>query len=132
LFQLDDEENQDECKLEVALDKVVYNIKQDIPVSSVQDIKQDDLIQDDEDIGSSVYDFKQIHFAVTVASDGKPRRTTTMLDGYLVKALQRKHGLSDNTAIRIWIEQAIKNDGRFNSLQPLTRQIKRIIIESFV
>jgi transposase-like protein len=56
-----------------------------------------------------------------------------MLEGYLVKALQRKHGLTDNTAIRAWIEQAIKADGeRFDSAMPLTKQVKRMMIESFV
>jgi len=80
-----------------------------------------------------VYDFKQIHFALTVVHDGKPKRTTVMLEGYLVKALQRKHELPDNAAIRVWIEQAIKIDGvRFDSFAPLTRQVKRIITESLV
>ena len=56
-----------------------------------------------------------------------------MLEGYLVKALQRKHDLTDNPAIRAWIEQAIKSDGvRFDSDAPLTRQVKRLIMESFV
>jgi hypothetical protein len=84
---------------------------------------------DDQTRDKAVYDFKQIHFAINV----KTKRTTVMLEGYLVKALQRKHGLADNTAIRTWIEQAIKADGdRFDSIAPLTRQVKRIIIESFV
>ncbi len=74
-----------------------------------------------------VYDFKHVHFAVTVAG----KRTTVMLEGYLVKALQSKHGLPDNAAIRAWIEQAIKADGvRFDNDAPLTRQVKRIIIDS--
>jgi len=74
-------------------------------------------------------DFKQIHFAINL---GK-KRTTVMLEGYLVKALQRKHGLVDNPAIRTWIEQSIKIDGaRFDSDAPLTKQVKRIIVESFV
>jgi transposase-like protein len=84
---------------------------------------------DDQTSDNAVYDFKQIHFAINV----KAKRTTVMLEGYLVKALQRKHGLADNTAIRTWIEQAIKADGdRFDSIAPLTRQTKRIIIESFL
>ena len=74
-------------------------------------------------------DFKQIHFAINL---GK-KRTTVMLEGYLVKALQRKHGLVDNPAIRAWIERAIKSDSvRFDSFAPLTKQVKRIIIESLV
>ena len=119
-------------------------------LNPVQDIKQADDVQnvkqaDNEPIDNPVYDvkqndidkpvhcFKQIHFAVTVAHDGKPKRTTIMLEGYLVKALQRKHGLPDNTAIRVWIEQAIKSDSvRFDSFAPLTRQVKRIITESLV
>ncbi|MDD5276440.1 MAG: hypothetical protein PHR16_10215 [Methylovulum sp.] len=97
----------------------VQNVKQAEPDGTVQDIKQD----------NAVYDFKQTHFALTVAS----KRTTIMLEGYLVGALQRKHGLTDNAAIRVWIEKAIKADGaRFDSDAPLTRQVKRIIIESFV
>ena len=74
-------------------------------------------------------DFKQIHFAINLGS----KRTTVMLEGYLVKALQRKHGLVDNPAIRTWIEQSIKNDvARFDGDAPLTKQVKRIIIESLV
>jgi hypothetical protein len=102
-------------------------------LNSVQYVKQDNPVHIDDDIDSSVYDFKQIHFAVTITHKGQPKRTTVMIEGYLVKALQRKHGLTDNTAIREWIEQAIKNDGvRFDSFAPLTKQVKRIIIESLV
>ncbi len=79
-----------------------------------------------------VYDFKQIHFAVAIAHGGKVKRTTIMLDYYLAGALQLKHGLTDNTAIRAWIQQAIKDDCRFDSSAPLTRQVKRLIIESLV
>ena len=102
--------------------------------ASVQDVKQNIPVQlDNDDIDNSVYDFKQIHFAVTITHKGKPKRTTIMLEGYLVKALQRKHNLADNTAIRAWIEQAIKDAGdRFDSYAPLTTQVKRLIIESFV
>jgi transposase-like protein len=83
----------------------------------------------DDDIDEAVYDFKQIHFAINRGN----KRTTVMLEGYLVKALQRKHGLTHNRAIRAWIEQAIKNDGaRFDSDAPLTKQVKRLIIESLV
>ena len=102
-------------------------------LNSVQDVKQAIPVQMDNDIDSPAYDFKQIHFAVTITHQGQPKRTTVMIEGYLVKALQRKHGLTDNPAIRAWIEQAIKNDGvRFDSFSPLTKQVKRIIIESFV
>jgi hypothetical protein len=101
--------------------------------STVQNIKQDAPTQLDDDMDNAVYDFKQIHFAVMFAHKGHIKRTTVMLEGYLVKALQRKHGLTDNPAIRAWIEQAIKNDGvRFDSDAPLTRQVKRIITESLV
>ncbi len=124
----------------VKQDNVVYDVKQtdndnlDLsPDSTVQNVKQNTPVQHDDDIDNAVYDFKQVHFAVTVTHQGKPKRTTVMLEGYLVKALQRKHGLSDNPAIRAWLEQAIKGDGvRFDSFTPLTRQVKRIIIESFV
>ena len=99
----------------------------------VQDIKQESPVQIDDDIDVSVYDFKQIHFAITITHDGKPKRTTVMLEGNLVKALQHKHGLADNTAIRAWIEQAIKvAGGKFDSYVPLTKQVKRLIVESFV
>ncbi len=115
-----DVKQSDDDKLDLLPNNAVYNVKHDVPV------------QDDDVIDSSVYDFKQIHFAVTFTHQGQPKRTTVMLEGYLVKALQRKHGLTDNTAIRGWIEQAIKSDGaRFDSIAPLTRQVKRIIIESF-
>ncbi|MDI1229853.1 MAG: hypothetical protein PSU93_01740 [Methylobacter sp.] len=104
-----------------------------LPDSTVQNVKQDNPILDDDVIDDPVYDFKQIHFALTIPHNGKPKRTTVMLEGYLVKALQRKHGLTDNPAVRAWIEQAIKDDGdRFDGSAPLTRQLKRVIIESFV
>jgi len=113
---------------DVKQNNLVYDIKQG---DVVQDVKQDVPIQGDAD--NSVYDFKQVHFAVTFTHQGQPKRTTVMLEGYLVKALQRKHGLDNNAAIRAWIEQAIKADGvRFDSFAPLTRQVKRLIVESFV
>lgn len=131
--------------LELPLDDAVQDVKQDesiqdspitqsLPAIVVQDIKQSIPVQiDDEDSDNPVYDFKQIHFAITITHKEHTKRTTVMLEGYLVKALQRKHNLADNTAIRTWIEQAIKADGeRFDSVAPLTRQVKRIIIESFV
>jgi hypothetical protein len=109
---------QTDDKLELPLNEAVQNVKQDSPVQI-----------DDRTSDNAVYDFKQIHFAINI----KTKRTTVMLEGYLVKALQRKHNLPDNTAIRTWIEQAIKADGeRFDSVAPLTRQAKRVIIESFV
>jgi hypothetical protein len=136
---------QDYDLLELPLDESVQDIKQNesiqdspithsLPAIAVQDIKQSIPVQiDDEDSDNAVYDFKQIHFAVTITHKEHTKRTTVMLEGYLVKALQRKHHLADNTAIRTWIEQAIKADGeRFDSFAPLTRQVKRIIIESFV
>lgn len=96
----------------------VQNVKQDVPA----------LVD-----GEPVYDFKQIHFAVIVMREGQPKRTTVMLEGYLVKALQRKHGLADNPSVRAWIENAVKADGaRYDGYAPLTRQLMRIIIESLV
>lgn len=101
----------------------VQNVKQNVPTTFTND-DRDNLRQDD---------YGQIHFAVSFSHQGQTKRTTVMLEGYLVKALQRSHGLTDNTAIRAWIEQAIKADGeRFDSAMPLTKQVKRIIIESFV
>lgn len=114
----------DDDKLDLIPDRPVYNVKRD---DAVYDVKQAD--------DGGVYnvkqsdDFSQAHFAVTVAG----KRTTVMLEGYLVTALQCKHGLTDNTAIRAWIGQAIKNDDvRFDADAPLTRQVKRLIVESFV
>lgn len=78
--------------------------------------------------GNNLDDFGQVHFAIQV--EGK--RTTVMFEGYLVKALQRKHGLTGNGDIRAWIGQAIKTDSRFDNHAPLTRQVKRLVIESFV
>ncbi|MDD2724019.1 MAG: hypothetical protein PHH59_08380 [Methylovulum sp.] len=113
------------------VDNIQYEPVQSVGDAIVQDVKQDVAVQNDTD--NLVYDFKQVHFAVTFTRQGQPKRTTVMLEGYLVKALQRKHGLTDNAAIRAWIEQAIKSDGvRFDSFAPLTRQVKRMIIESFV
>lgn len=101
----------------------VYDVKQ---ADTVQDVKS---VDDGSASSNAVYDFKQIHFAVSLGS----KRTTTMLEAYLVKALQHKHGLIDNTAVRVWIEQAITGDARrFDSYAPLTRQIKRLIIESLI
>lgn len=107
---------------------------QPLPDNLVQDVKQALPAQiDDEKIDDSVYDFKQIHFAVTITHKGQAKRTTVMLESYLVKALQHQQSLADNTAIRAWIEQAIKADtGRFDSSSALTKQVKRMIIESLV
>lgn len=104
-----------------------------LPGGDIQNVKQNDPVQDDINSDNAVYDFKQIHFAVTVRHNDEPKRTTVMLEGYLVNALQRKHGLADNPAIRVWLEQAInKDDMRFDRNAPLTRQVKRLIVESFV
>jgi hypothetical protein len=135
-----DDDVQD-CPVQSLPNAIVQDVKQTddgklelLPDNTAQDVKQDIPDQiDDDNIDSSVYDFKQIHFAVTIIHKGQPKRTTVMLEGYLVKALQRKHGLPDNTAIRAWIEQAIKKAGvYFDSQAPLTKQIKRLIIKSFV
>jgi predicted DNA binding CopG/RHH family protein len=107
---------------ELAIHSIVYDVKQNAPVQ--QYVNNSHLTIDD---------YHQIHFAVTINHQKQPKRTTVMLEGYLVKALQRKHGLPDNTAIRAWIEQAIRRDGnRFDTGAPLTKQVKRIVIESFV
>ncbi|MEQ1484526.1 hypothetical protein [Methyloglobulus sp.] len=135
---------QDEApNLEGQPDSPVYNVKQGNGVNSIHNVKQDGLEQVDggcadnvvynvkqDGDGDAVYDFKQTHFAIRLP-DGK--RTTTMLEGYLIDAMQQKHGLTTNGGIRAWIEQAIKNDGaRFDSHAPLARQVKRLIIESLI
>ena len=115
-------------------DSPIYNVKQDKPGqvddvytdSVVYDVKQDTPLTNDGD--NNPNDFGQIHFAIQVEN----KRTTVMLEGYLVKALQRKHGLTGNGDIRAWIGQAIKADSRFDSHAPLTRQVKRLVVESFV
>lgn len=129
--------------LDLSLNDTVQDIKQDVSVQDkliiqalpdtiVQDVKQANPVQI-EGADSSVYDFKQLHFAISLKQNGQAKRTTVMLEGYLVKALQRKHDLSDNAAIRSWIEQAIKTDGgKFDCFAPLTKQVKRMIIESMV
>lgn len=77
-------------------------------------------------------DYRQVHFSVMVEHNGKPRRTTVMLESYLVSALQRRHNLADNTAVRAWIGESIKGAGSgFDGNQPLTKQVKRLIVESF-
>ncbi len=68
---------------DIKQDSVVYDIKQD----DVQDIKPDVPVQLNDD-------YIQLHFGVTVKRQGGIKRTTVMLEGYLVKALGRKHGLS--------------------------------------
>ncbi len=104
---------------------VVYDVKQSDPVKTTT-------------AGVSVYyfkheDYRQVHFAVTIEHNGKPRRTTVMLESYLVSALQRRHNLADNTAVRAWIGEAIKGAGSgFDGNQPLTKQVKRLVVESFV
>lgn len=110
--------------------KPVQNVKR---VSPVYNVKHNAPAQfNGNNSHLNIDDYHQIHFAVTINQQKQPKRTTVMLEGYLVKALQRKHGLPDNTAIRVWIEQAIRRDGvRFNTDAPLTKQIKRIVIESF-
>ena len=112
-------------------DNPVQNVKR---ASPVYDVKQDAPAQHNgNDSQLSIDDYHQIHFAITIVHQKQPKRTTVMLEGYLVKALQRKHGLPDNSATRTWIEQAIQRDGtRFDSGAPLTKQVKRIIVESFV
>ncbi|MEQ1739648.1 MAG: hypothetical protein ABL884_07050 [Methyloglobulus sp.] len=117
--------------------KPVQDIKQDEAPnpeeqldSPVYDVKQNDNASTEPQPDSVVYDFKQTHFAIRLP-DGK--RTTTMLEGYLINAMQRKHGLTTNGGIRAWIEQVIKNDAaRFDSHAPLARQVKRLIVESLV
>lgn len=104
---------------DVKQDGVVYDVKQS---NAIQDIKQD----------SSIDDYAHIHFGVVVKRNGQAKRTTVMLEGYLVKALQRKHALPDNAAIRAWIEQAVKDSGGYDDHEALTKQVKRLIIESFV
>lgn len=130
-----------DCSVQSLHNAIVQDVKQTnddelvlLLENTIQDVKQNIPVQiDNDDIDSSVYDFKQIHFAVTINHKDKLKRTTVMLEGYLVKALQRKHDLADNAAIRAWIEQAIKDAGdKFDGNAPLTKQVKRLIVESFV
>ena len=135
-----DVKQSDDDKLDLLPDNPVQYIKQDDVyhvknTDDIQNVKQDALAQtnDDHMLDGSVYDYDQVHFGVTITHRGHSKRTTVMLEGYLVKALQRKHDLADNTAIRAWIEQAIKDaDDTFDSNAPLTKQVKRLIVESFV
>jgi hypothetical protein len=124
-------------------DNPVYDVKQTESNQAIADCA-DDVVQNvkqhgepvADDGGGNLGDFDQIHFAVQIPAhygSGSTRRTTVMLERYLVGALGRRHGLSGNAAIRAWIEQAIKNDGvRFDSHAPLTRQVKRLIVESLI
>ncbi|POZ53192.1 hypothetical protein [Methylovulum psychrotolerans] len=112
---------------DIKRDNAIYDVKHNSPI---QDVKQDAPPIDD---GTGPDDYAQVHFALTVIYGEQAKRTTVMLEGYLVKALQRKYRLGDNKAIRVWIERAIKADsGRFDGNAPLTKQVKRIIVESFV
>lgn len=76
--------------------------------------------------------YEDYHYAITIIHKGTPKRTTVRLEGYLVTALCKKHGLTDNGAIRKWVEQAIKDWTAFDSHLSLTRQVKRLIVESLV
>lgn len=123
----------------LACDEIVQDIKQnhndelELEQHTVQNVKQPLTVQDEQTNDDTVYDFKQIHFAININHKGQAKRTTVMLEGYLLKVLQHKHQLANNSAIRTWIEQAIKTDNeRFDSAAPLTRQVKRTIIESLV
>lgn len=104
------------------------------PDNAIQQLKQIARVKRDEnDSGLNPHDFDQLHFGVTITHQGQPKRTTIMLEGYWVKALQRKYGLANNATIRAWIEQAMKADGgKFDSHEALTKQVKRMMIESFV
>lgn len=102
------------------------------PETQAHDTEQLMPVLDSEDEIDADDDFKQLHFGVSVLQGDKVKRTTVMMEAYLVKALQRKHGLIDNPEIRVWIEQAIKADARFDSHKPLTKQVKRVITESLV
>lgn len=96
----------------------------DSGVAAVSNIKQDD------DAAETWLDSKDYHYAITITHQGKPKRTTVRIDGYLVKALASRHGLADNSAIRQWIEQAIKQWSAFDSFLPITRQVNRLMVES--
>lgn len=110
----------------VKLDNTVYSVKQAVPVK-----------RHNSNNGLIPHDFDQLHFGVTITHQGQSKRTTTtiiiMLEGYWVKALQCKYGLVNNATIRAWIEQEIKADcGKFDSDEALAKQVKRMMIESFV
>ena len=73
-----------------------------------------------------VYDFKQVRFALRIAG----KRTTVMLEQFVIKTLQRSQGLPDALAVRVWLQDSINNDARFDPEIALTKQINRLIIES--
>lgn len=77
-------------------------------------------------------DYTQTHFNLTVTHDGKARRTTIMLERFFINALQVKHGLGDNRAVRQWLESAIANDDSFDAGASLTKQVVRMIVESLI
>lgn len=118
-------------KRALPIDNITRTIK---PNEVVQHIKQNTRVKyDDNNKGVTPDDFDQLHFGVTITYKGQPKRTTVMLEGFWVKALQRKHGLANNATIRAWIEQEITADGgKFDSHEALTKQVKRMMIESFV
>jgi hypothetical protein len=142
----------DNCQIDLfqsAAKNVVQTIKptngkQALPFDSpIQTVKPDDAVQHvkqsapvkrhNSNNGLTPDDFDQLHFGVTITHQGQAKRTTIMLEGYWVKALQRKYGLANNATIRAWIEQELKADaGKFDSQEALTKQVKRMMIESFV
>jgi hypothetical protein len=103
----------------------VQNIKQADTTEAVQDFKQID-------------DYEVIHFGIKLYPNNplhKVRRSSVALEGYFIKALVRRHGLTDNTSIRKWIEQRIIDDGGLditNSKLTTTTQVKRMIVEAIV
>jgi hypothetical protein len=106
----------------------VQDIKQTNADNAVQDIKQNDNDKGVYDVKQpeQVSDFAQVHFAVNLGS----KRTTVMLDGYLVNALKHKHGLDGNASIRQWLQSVVDADTRFDINGRVTPQTMRLIVES--
>ena len=77
-------------------------------------------------------DYTPTHFNLTITHNGKAKRTTIMLEQFFIDALRNKHGLSDNRAIRQWLESAIATDDKFDPSASLTKQVVRMIVESLI
>jgi len=121
-----------------ALADIVQDIKQ---VTHVRYFKQTDLslfddVQDITQIKSVQYfeqinDYDIIHFAVKLQPN---KRSNIALEGYFIKALARKYGLTDNTTVRQWIEARVADLGGLdaNPKITVTTQVKRLIVEAIV
>ncbi len=120
----------------LTLEDIIKGIKQ---VGHVRHFKQTDLslfddvqnIKQPESIHffEKINDYDVIHFSAKLQPN---KRSNFALEGYFIKALARKYELTNNSAVRQWIEAQVINTGGLetNSKITVTTQVKRLIVES--